>query len=125
MFPALISGRLSLNVRVINRKAALRQKETAQHPEIVEDPAAGGHVQVELGEIVGDQEQRFFAAVRAIVFCRLEFRFDIPARFSDGFGQHRHVFVGTLDAVKRRFGDLAHNTVPFLPPLGWPIETWV
>jgi hypothetical protein len=38
-----------------------------------------------------------------------DFFFDIAPRFVHGFGKHPHIFVRTLNAVKRRFGLIAHG----------------
>jgi len=49
---------------------------------------------------------------------------DILSRFFQRFGEHRNVFVRTLDTVKRSLGLVAHN-MPFRPPAfaGGPVQT--
>ena len=54
-------------------------------------------------------------SIRPIVLGCRYFGFDIPTGFVKGFRKQRYILVGTLDAVKRRFGFVAHYT-PFRPP---------
>ena len=79
-------------------------------------------MQVEFGEVVGDQQQGFFTAFGAVARGSGNFRFHVASGFVEGFGKQGHVFVRPLYIVKRRFSLVAHNT-PFLPPAsaGWTI----
>ncbi len=72
-------------------------------------------MEIQLGEIVGNQEEGFFAAFRSIAFRQGQFSFDIATGFVQSFGEQRNIFVRPLDVIKRRFGFVAHYT-PFKPP---------
>ncbi len=72
-------------------------------------------MEIQLGQVIRNEEKSFLAAIRAVSFRGAEFDFDIPAGFVEGFCQEGHVFVGTLDIVKRRLGFVAH-CAPFRPP---------
>ena len=73
-------------------------------------------MEIEFREVVGNQEESFFAPVRAVVLSDGEFGFDIAAGLIDRFREQGHILVRPLDIVKRRFGLIAHIT-PFRPPV--------
>jgi hypothetical protein len=91
-----------------------RQQEPSQAPQIIEDTPAGGDVEIELGEIVGDQQERFLAAFGAVALGGGNFGFDIAPGLIEGIGKQGHIFVRPFDGVKRRFSLIAHDT-PFRP----------
>ena len=72
-------------------------------------------MKVELGEVVRNQEESFFTAVRAVVLSRGDFLFDVAPGFVHSLGKHANILVRPLDIVKRRFGFMAHSP-PFRPP---------
>src|SRR5262249_4640120 len=88
---------------------ALRQQQTSQRAQVIQDTAAGGDMEIQLGKIVGDQQECLLAAVSAFALRRDNFRFHVAPGLVYGFREHRHVFVGPLDTVKRRFGLVAHK----------------
>jgi hypothetical protein len=92
-----------------DRKTALGQQQTAQRPQIVEDPPAGCNVEIEFGEIVRDQEQRLFATIRPIVLGSRDLTFNVAAGFIDGIREQSYILVRALNIVKRRFGFYAHK----------------
>ncbi len=92
-----------------SRKTSLRKQQTAERAQVVQNAPARGDMEVELSEIKGNQQQCFFSAVSAFPFGRNDLGFYIPTRFVQGFRQQGHVFVRTLDTVKRRFGLVAHR----------------
>jgi hypothetical protein len=66
-------------------------------------------MQVELGEIIGDQKKSLLAAVRAIPVGGRDFCLDIATGFFEGFGEHSNVLVRSFDTVKGRFGFVTHK----------------
>ena len=64
---------------------------------------------MQFGQIIRNQEKRFFASFRSVAFGHRDFRFDIAPGFIQGFRQHRDVFVRAFDTVKRRFRTIAHE----------------
>jgi len=100
---------------VFDRQTALRQEQAPQTAQIVQDAPAAGDMKVELGEVVGNQEESFFTAVRTILLGRGDFFFHVAPGFIHGFGKHPNILVRPLDTVKRRFGFVAHIP-PFRPP---------
>ena len=66
-------------------------------------------MKIELCEVKGDQQERFFSAVRALALRRCDFRFHIAPGFVEGFGKHSHILVRPLDTVKWRFGLITHR----------------
>jgi len=89
---------------IVHRQAAFGQQKTAQGPQIVEDAPAAGDMEIEFGQIIRDQEECFFATIRAIMLGRCNLFFHISAGFVDCLREHGYILVGPLDTVKRRFG---------------------
>ena len=78
-------------------------------PQVVQNAPAGCDVQIEFGEIIGNQQERLFAALRTVAFRGGYFGFHVAPSLVEGVGEQGHVFVRPLDAVKRRFGLIAHR----------------
>ncbi len=76
-------------------------------------------MEIELGEIVRDQEERFFAAIGSIVLRSRNLLFHIAAGFIDGFGEQSYILVRPLNTVKRRFGLIAHKHALSTACLRW------
>lgn len=75
-------------------------------------------MQIQLGQIEGNQEKCFFAAIRTIAFGRGDFVFHVATGFFHGLGKHRYVFVRAFDTVKRSLGLVAHNCLSDHLPFG-------
>ena len=99
----------------LSGQTAFRQQQSAERPQIVQNPPARCDMEIQLGQIVGHQKQRLLAAGCAIALRGRNFGLHIAPGFVQGFGEHSHILVRTLDTVKRRLGFVAHNT-PFRPP---------
>ena len=81
-----------------------------------------GDMKIEFGEIVGNQQEGFFATIRTILFGGGNFGFDIAPGFVQGFGEHGQHIRATprycqtafrLDSSQKRLSDR-------LPRCGWP-----
>jgi hypothetical protein len=113
----LIPGARTGGHSALRRRRALGQKQTAKASQVVENPPAGGDVEMQFGQVVRDQEKRFLAPLRPVAFGHHYFRFDVAPGFIKGFGKHRHVLVGAFDTVKRRFWTITHkHAFPTSPP---------
>ena len=88
---------------------AFGEEETAEGAEVVQDAAAGGDMEVEFGEVIGDQEEGLLAAVGVVALGGGDFGFDFAARLGQGFRQEGDVLVRALDAIKRRFRRVPHG----------------
>lgn len=110
----LISGRGHLVIVSITN-TAFGQQEATQSAEIVKNSTAAGDVEIEFGEIVGDQQKRLFTAIRAFMFGGGNFFLHLPARFFYGLGEHRYILMRAFNTIERGFGLVAHNR-PFRPP---------
>lgn len=66
-------------------------------------------MEVELREVVRNQQEPFFTAIRTILLGRGDFFFDVATGFIHGLGEHANILVGPLNAIKRRYGFVAHN----------------
>jgi hypothetical protein len=110
----LISGGRHLVIVCIT-DAAFGQEKATERAEIVENATAAGDMKIEFGEIVGDQQKRLFAAIRALMFGGGDFFLDFPARFFYSFSEHRDILMRAFDTIERGFGLVAHNR-PFRPP---------
>ncbi len=95
--------------------APFGQQQAAQGTQIVQNAPAGGDMNFELAQIVGNQEQRLFAAGRVLAFGGCDFGLDLQSGFFDGLREQSYILVGTFDAVKRRPGSIAHGK-PLRPP---------
>lgn len=104
------------------RQASFREQEPSQCAKVVEDSPAGSDVQIQFGQIKGNQEKRLFATVGAFALGNRNFSVNITPGFIEGFGQERNILVGPLDTVKWRFGLVAHKHAfpTSLRPRGWP-----
>jgi hypothetical protein len=87
---------------------AFRQQQAAQRPQIVQDPAAGGDVQGQLGQIVADQLERLAAALGPVRDGYRDIGIHVLAGLFNGFREEGNVFLRIFDAVKRRFRIVAH-----------------
>ena len=77
-------------------------------------------MEVEFGEIEGNQQQGFLAPVGAVAVGCCDFRLDITPGFIEGLGEQSYILVGTFDVVKRRFGLIAHkHAFPAATLRGW------
>ena len=99
---------------IFGPQTALRQKQAPQAPQIIQNSPAAGDMEIAFGEVVGNQEERLFTAVRTILLSRGDFLLDIAPGFVHSLGKHANIFVRPLDIIKRRFGILAHIP-PFRP----------
>ena len=81
-------------------------------------------MEVQLGKIVGDQQERLLPAIRSIALRRSDIGLHVPPGFVEGFGEHCHVLVRALNTVKWRFGLAAHKYAfpTSLPPQGGPTK---
>ena len=103
--------------------APLCQEQTPQSAEVVQNPAASGDMKMEFGEVVGNQQERFFPAVGALAIRQRYFGFHVAAGLIQRFGQQRDILMGAFDMVKRRFGLITHGHALSPPnPPGSPIE---
>ena len=66
-------------------------------------------MEVEFGEIEGNQQQRFLAPVGAVAVGCCNFRLHVTPGLIQGFGEQSYILVRTLNDVKRRFGLIAHK----------------
>ena len=69
-------------------------------------------MQIQFGEIEGNQQESFLTPVSAILLGSRNLRFYVSAGLVQSLGQHRDILVGPLDIVKRRFGNVTHKS-PF------------
>ena len=77
-------------------------------------------MEIEFGEIEGNQQQGFLAPVGAVAVGCCDFRLDITPGFIEGFGEQRYVLVRAFNVVKRRFGLIAHkHAFPDASLRGW------
>ena len=100
------------------RASPFGQQEAAQRPQIVQDAAAGGYVQVQLRKVIGNQQETLLAPFSAFLLGGGDIGLYVPDGLGYGFGQHRHILVGTFNGVKRRFGLITHKLAfpTSLPP---------
>src|ERR1022692_2928705 len=61
-------------------------------------------MKVEFGEVVRNQEENFFTAVRAVVLRRGDFLFDVAPGFVHSFGKHANILVRPLDLGRTQPG---------------------
>jgi hypothetical protein len=73
-------------------------------------------MEIEFREVVGNQEESFFAPVRPVALSEGQIGFDIAAGLIDRFREEGHILVGSLNIVKRRLGLITHIK-PFRPPV--------
>jgi hypothetical protein len=66
-------------------------------------------MEVKFRQIIRNQEESFFTAIRTVLFGCGDFFFHVAPGFIYGLGQHPNILVRPLDIVKRRFGLMAHN----------------
>jgi hypothetical protein len=107
--PTLIAPAVRGSELLARRQAPLSQKEPPQRPQIVQDAPAGGDMQVEFSEIVGDKKKSLLAPVGAIAIGGCNFSLHVAPGFFEGFGEHGNVLVRTFDIVKGRFGLITHK----------------
>lgn len=104
---AAVCGR---SANLLGGQTAFRQEQTPENPQIIEDTAARGHVKIQFGKIIGDQEEGLFAAGCAFTVGKYDFGLGVAPGLFERFGKQGYVFVGTLDIVKGRLGLMAHKT---------------
>src|ERR1035438_5624249 len=73
---AFLIVRADLSV-IFRPQTALRQQQAPQTAQIVQDAPAASDVKVELGQVVGNQEETFFTAVRMVVLGRGDLFFHV------------------------------------------------
>ena len=61
-------------------------------------------MQVQLGQVEGNQQKSLLAAVGVVAVRGGEFFVHIAPRFGQRLRQQGHVFVGPFDAIERSFG---------------------
>ena len=74
-------------------------------------------MQVQLGEVIGNQNERLFPALSPFAPGQRDFSFHVATGLSESLSQERDVFMGPFDAVKRRFGFVTHSA-SLSPPIG-------
>jgi hypothetical protein len=107
--PTLIAPTVSRPELLGGRQSPLSQKESPQRPQVVQDAPAGGDMQVEFSEIVGDQKKSLLAPVGSIAIGGCNLSLHVAPGFFEGFGEHSNVLVRSFDIVKGRFGLITHK----------------
>jgi hypothetical protein len=85
-------------------EAPLVQQQSAQRAQIVQEPAARGHMTRELRQIEVHYLERLFTAISAIGASQCDVGFNIGEGLLDRLRKQGDVFMGTFDVVERSLG---------------------
>ena len=66
-------------------------------------------MQIQFGEVVRNQSQRFFPALGPVALGQRNFGLNLAAGFRQGLRQQSDILMRPFDAVKRRFRFVAHS----------------
>src|SRR5579864_4206706 len=86
-----------------------RLQQASQRTQVVQNPAAGLDMQGKLRQIVRDDLQRFFPALRAFAQGKSDFLIHLASGLFNGLGQQRNILMGAFNVVERRFRRIAHT----------------
>ena len=96
-----LAGWLTSNLR----QAPLFEKEAAQCAQIVENPAAGGHVAVQLIQIKMNQLERLFAALGVVGASQRDIGFNLSQSFFDGVRRAAMTYSWELSILSKGVAD--------------------
>lgn len=66
-------------------------------------------MEIQLIQVIGNQQERLFAAVRSFPFRGRHLFVYLASRLVEGFGEHGYILVRSFYSVERRFLCIAHG----------------